>query len=210
MRQLAPDSEETDGLLEQAGAGQGQAFSLLFARHRPLLRQAIDLRLDARVRARVDPSDVVQETYLEAYRRLPDFLRRRPMPFRLWLRQTAHERVLMANRRHLGAARRSARRELPLPPDSSAALARKLLDPGPGPCQQAAQVELARLVRQAVAQVPEADREILLMRTFEGLPYDEIACVLGIESAAARRRHGRALLRLHDLLSEGGLTESTL
>jgi RNA polymerase sigma-70 factor (ECF subfamily) len=210
MGQMAPDSVETQGLLEQAASGQGQAFGDLFARHRPVLRQAVALRLDARVRARVDPSDVVQETYLEAQRRLPDFLRRRPMPFRLWLRQTAHERVLMANRRHLGAARRSARRELPLPEESSAVLGRQLLAPGPTPCQQAAQEELARLVRHAVARLSEADREVLLMRTFEGLAYAEIACVLGVEPAAARQRHGRALLRLHDLLAQGGLTESEL
>jgi RNA polymerase sigma-70 factor (ECF subfamily) len=158
----------------------------------------------------VDPSDVVQETYLEAFRRLPDFVKRAPMPFRLWLRMTAQERVQMTNRQHLGASRRSVGRELPLPEHSSVQLATQIQATGPSPSQQVAAGERARLVRQAVAQLPDTDREVLLMRTFEGLAYGEIACVLGIDPAAARKRHGRALLRLHDLLNLGGLTESTI
>jgi RNA polymerase sigma-70 factor (ECF subfamily) len=210
MRQATPDSEETNRLLQQIGRGENEAFNRLFARHRDLLRRVVELRLDVRVRARVDPSDVVQETYLEAFRRLPDFIKRAPMPFRLWLRMTAQERAQMANRQHLGASRRAVGRELPLPEQSAVQLATQMHAPGPTPSQQVSQGERARLVRQAVANLPDMDREVLLMRTFEGLPYGEIACVLGIDQAAARKRHGRALLRLHDLLSQGGLTESQL
>jgi RNA polymerase sigma-70 factor (ECF subfamily) len=63
---------------------------------------------------------------------------------------------------------------------------------------------------QAVAQLPEADREVVLLRHFEGLTNQEVACLLGIDPAAASKRHGRALLRLHRLLFAGGLTESQL
>jgi len=208
MRPVSPDSEETRRLLLEVGRGQNEAFNELFARHRAQLRHVVELRLDTRVRARLDPSDVVQDTCLEAFRRLPDFLRRAPMPFRLWLRLTAHERVQMANRQHLVASRRAVGRELPLPETSAAQLITQLLAPGPTPSQQVAQGEMAGLVRQAVAQLAEADREVLLMRTFEGLAYGEIACLLSIDPAAARKRHGRALLRLHDLLTRGGLAEA--
>jgi RNA polymerase sigma-70 factor (ECF subfamily) len=208
MRTVTPDSAETRRLLDEAGQGQDEAFNLLFERHRSLLLRVVELRLDNRVRARVDPSDVVQDTYLEAFRRLPDFLKRAPMPFHLWLRKTAQERALMTNRQHLGASRRSVDRELPLPEYCSADLARQLLAAGPTPSQQAAQGELSRLVGQAVAKLPVADREVLLMRTFEGLPYGEIAGILGIDPAAARKRHGRALLRLHELLVGNGLAEA--
>src|SRR5438093_454038 len=107
MSQLTPDSTATRGLLDQIKAGDRQAFERLFARYRPSLKQIVSVRLDKRVRARLDPSDIVQEAQLEAFRRLPDFLARRPMPFHLWLRKTAYERVLVAQRRHLHAAIRS-------------------------------------------------------------------------------------------------------
>ena len=62
-------------------------------------------------------------------------------------------------------------------------------------------------VRQAVARLPDMDREVLLMRHFEGLSYREIGYVLDIEPAAARKRNGRALLRLHGELANTGLDE---
>src|SRR5438093_34489 len=110
MAELGPDSKETSALLERIKAGDDRAFDALFARHRDSLRAFIDLRLDPRIRARVDPSDVVQETQLEAYHRLRDYLERAPMPFRVWLRKTAYERLLKMQRHH-AAARRSVGRE---------------------------------------------------------------------------------------------------
>src|SRR5258708_5691482 len=121
------DSEDTVRLLVQAQAGDRGAFEQLFARHRPFLRQVVSLRIDPRLRARVDPSDVVQETQLEAYRRLGDFLQRQPMPFRIWLRKTACERLLKIREHHVAAARRSLQREVQLPDRSSLLLARHLL-----------------------------------------------------------------------------------
>jgi RNA polymerase sigma-70 factor (ECF subfamily) len=208
MVEVKPDSEETRRLLERVEAGERAAFDGLLDRHRPFLRRLVELRLDARLRARLDPSDVVQETQLEAFRRLPDFLQRRPMPFRLWLRKTVQERLRMAERQHLEASRRAVGRELPLPDASSLLLAQQLVGAGATPSQHVARGELARRVREAVAALQDLDREVLLMRTFEGLSYAEVAYILEIDAAAARKRHGRALLRLHKLLTEGGLTES--
>jgi RNA polymerase sigma-70 factor (ECF subfamily) len=148
----------------------------------------------------------VQETHLEAFRCLPDYLARRPMPFRLWLRKTAQQRLQVARRRHLEAARRAVRREVPLPEESSLLLARALLNAST-PSQQIQRRELGRRVRQAVARLNEADQEILLLRTFEGLSNKEIACILDIDPAAASQRYGRAVLRLHKLLAAEGLTE---
>jgi RNA polymerase sigma-70 factor (ECF subfamily) len=208
MPEVTPDSAETQRLLRRIHGGDRQAFEKLFARHRPYLRQVVDLRLDPKVRARVDPSDVVQETHLEAFRRLPDYLERRPMPFRLWLRKTAYERLLMLQRHHVQAQRRAIGREVALPDRSSVQLFRQLLAPGSTPSQQLARAELARRVRLAVAQLVEIDREILLMRNLEGLSNHEVAQVLEIEPAAASQRYGRALLRLRKLLLAGGFSES--
>src|SRR5262249_54789280 len=103
MDEVTPDSVETERLLEEARTGDPQAFNRLFVRHRSPIRGVIEIRMDPRLRARVDPSDVVQETQMEAFRRLADYLERRPMPFRLWLRETAQERLQMLQRRHVRA-----------------------------------------------------------------------------------------------------------
>src|SRR2546423_8466329 len=130
MNERAADSAETCRHLELAQAGDRAAFEELFARYRPDLLRFLDWRLDARLRRRLDASDVVQETQLEAFQRLADYLARRPMPFRLWLRKTAYERLLKARRRHLEAAQRAVDREVVLPEQSSLVLAKQLLDSG--------------------------------------------------------------------------------
>ncbi len=210
MSEVPPDAPETEALLQQARAGDRSAVDRLFALHRPQLHRIVDRRLDRRLRARLDASDVVQETELEAFRRLPNFLERRPMPFRLWLWKTAYERLLVLRRRHIEAAQRTVEQEVPLPDRSSLLLARQLLPADSTPSRQLARRELAQRVRQALAQLPEADREVLYLRAFDGLSNQEIGCILDLDPAAVSMRHGRALVRLHKALTEGGLTESQL
>jgi RNA polymerase sigma-70 factor (ECF subfamily) len=210
MPEALPDPLETQRLLGAARAGDRRAVEELFARHRPYLHRVIQVRLEPRLHARVDASDVIQEAQLEAARRLASYLQEPALPFRLWLRQLACERLVMLRRYHRGAAQRSLDREVPLPERSSLLLARQLLAAGSTPGQRLDREELACRVRRAVAQLPAIDREILVMRTFEELSYEEVACVLGVDPAAARKRHGRALLRLHKVLSADGLTESSL
>src|SRR5665213_414678 len=195
MDEPASDSAEVLALLSQARAGEKHAFDRLFALCESQLRRFVDLRLDPKLRPRVDPSDIVQEAHLEAFRRLDDFLETPTLPFKLWLRQITLDRLLMMRRRHVGAARRSLAREAALPDGSSCSLARQLIAAGSTPSQQVGREELARRVREAVALLAEADREIILMRTFESLSFEEIAHLIGVEAAAARKRHGRALLR---------------
>ena len=132
------------------------------------------------------------------------------MPFRLWLRQIALDRILNLHRRHVTTARRAVGREQPLPEQSSRVLAEQLLAAGSTPSQRLGRRELARRLRQALAQLAEGDREILLLRNFEGLSNQEVGHLLGIDAAAASQRHGRAMLRLHKVLVASGLTESNL
>jgi RNA polymerase sigma-70 factor (subfamily 1) len=207
---VPPNQPDSQQILEQVRAGDPDALDRLLAQYRPYLRQLVELRLDPRLRARVDPSDVVQEAQLEAARRLRDYLRDTPLPFRLWLRQLAQDQLVRLCRRHLGAARRAVGREVALPESSSLLLAQQLAARGATPGGQAEQKELAERVRQAVAALPDADREVLLLRTFEGLPFEEVACVLHVQPAAARKRHGRALLRLTQLLAPGGQAEAPM
>ena len=100
----AADSAETERLLDRIRAGDKPAVDRLFDRHRPYLRRVIELRLDPKLRPRVDPSDVVQEAQMEAHRRLKAYLREPAFPFRLWLRQIAYDRLLMMRPFHVEAA----------------------------------------------------------------------------------------------------------
>jgi RNA polymerase sigma-70 factor (ECF subfamily) len=201
----ASDSEETRRLVEQAQAGAPEAKAELLARHRPYLLRLVETRLDLRVRARVDPSDVVQEAQLEAVRRLEGYLKQPPMPFRLWLRQIAYDRLIMLHRRHVGAAQRSVERDVALSDESSLLLAQQVRAT---PSQQLVQQELARRVRQAISRLPDGEREVLIMRNLEGLSNRETAQVLGIDPAVASRRYGRAVIRLREILLQSGLMES--
>ncbi len=207
---VGSDSTDTLGLLTQIQGGRSEAVDRLLARYRDYLRGIIDVRMDPRLRSRVDVSDVVQETQLEVAQRLPDFLKRRPMPFRLWLRKTAMERLLREREQHVTAKRRTVTREVPLPFRSSMQLAARMLGKVSTPSERASRRELVQGVRGAIAQLPDIEREIVLMMDFENLTSREAAAVLGFDASTVRRRHGRALIRLHQLLRKGGLTESQI
>jgi len=200
MDEGTPESAECQRLLQQVRTGDPRALECLLSMHRAYLRQLVELRLDPRLRARVDPSDVVQEAQLEEVRRLPEYLREPALPFRLWLRRLAQDRLGMLWRFHFKAARRSVSREIVYPEERSLRLMEQLASTGSTPSQELSREEQARRVREAVAALSEADREILLLRNFEGLSFEEVSCLLGIEGATARQRHGRALIRLTRLL----------
>jgi RNA polymerase sigma-70 factor (ECF subfamily) len=208
MTDLRPDSHRTCELLDAVGNGDAGALDTLLGRYRSELVAFVEARLDPAVRQRLDPSDVVQEAQLEVVRRMNDFLERRPMPFHLWVRKTTYERLLNLHRAHRGTARRSVRCEERLPDSSSLALAQPFLASAASPSEAMQAREFADRVAGAVSQLAPADREILLMRQVEHLPYDEVAYLLGgIGAAAVRQRYGRALLRLRQVLKESGLLE---
>ena len=199
---------DTDELLNRAGHGDRQSRDALLARHRQRLRQMVAVRMDRRLAARVDPSDVVQEAQMEAHRRLKAYLRQPAFPFRLWLRQIAYDRLLMMRRFHVEAGRRAVDRDLPLPDRSSVLLAREFISAGLSPSQHLLRREFIRRVREAVDRLPDGDREVLILRKLEGLSNLETAHLLDIDPATASRRFGRAVLHLRDILIQAGLMES--
>ena len=202
---MASDPSETDQLSQAVDSGDRRQVDRMLDEHREFLRQVVALRMDRQITARVDPSDVVQEAQLEAVRRLDDYLKNPAMPLRLWLRRIVCDRLIMEQRRHIDAQRRSVKREIALPEGSSADIGHQLLADIASPSGALSRKEIARQVRQAMAELPENDREILLLQNFEGLTSPESAQVLGIEPAAARKRYGRALLRLRQRLVTMGL-----
>src|SRR4051812_29468426 len=105
-------SAEDLRLIELARAGDVGALDDLFARHRDRLRRMVDLRLDRRLLGRVDASDVVQEGYVDAVRRLPDYLADPQLPLFLWLRLVVGDRLGKIHRQHLGTQARDAALEV--------------------------------------------------------------------------------------------------
>lgn len=199
------DDELTARLLDDVRAGRPGAVEQLLAGHRDYMRAVAEVRLDRQLLARVDPSDVVQEAMLEAAGRIGDYLDRRPMPFHLWLRATTIDHVLRLRRRHVEAECRTVEAQAHLPEGSSLQLACQVLGRSPGPLDLLLRRELADGVRRALAALPADDRDVLVMRHFEGLGVAEIAGLLGIEPKAASKRYGRALVRLHEALCRLGL-----
>ncbi len=200
------DSDATGRLLERIVLGDRTAFGPLFERHRTSIRKLAEWRIDPRIRARVDPSDIVQETELEAIKTLDNFLVRRPMPFRLWLLKTAYQRLAKAQRRHLGTANRSVKREIQMPDRSSLLLAQRIMGNGTSPSEATNRQERAQQVGRAIAMLNEREREVVLLRIFEGLTSREVGCMLDMTAEAAQKRFARGLLRLRTLLqdAEGG------
>jgi RNA polymerase sigma-70 factor (ECF subfamily) len=196
--------------LRKAAAGDNAAWAALLADHHDRLRRMVALRLDHRLQGRVDPSDVLQDTYLEAVAQLPDYLADPKMPLFLWLRYLTGHRLGRVHRQHLGTAARDAGREVPLyrrpvPEASSAALAAHLLGKEARPSEVAMTAERKARLQEALDGLDPLDREVLALRHFEQLSRAEAASLLGISEAAAGKRYLRALERLRGHL-EGGPT----
>jgi RNA polymerase sigma-70 factor (ECF subfamily) len=203
---MSPAEDDQEALLDRAGRGDPEARAALLVRHRERLRQMIAVRMDRRLLARIDPSDVVQDALIDAHAKLPQYLQNRPLPFYPWLRQLALERLVKLHLRHVRSQKRSVTREAApaagLPEDSVLELAARLAAGGTTPSAHLVRDELQARVRQALLRLAPRDREILVLRHLEQLSMAEIAAVLAITEGAARVRHVRALERVRALLED--------
>jgi RNA polymerase sigma-70 factor, ECF subfamily len=197
--------EPTDAL-EQLRGGDRQALAAIFEQYRERLRRMVELRLDSRLRARLDASDVVQEAFLDVSRDLDAYLADPKLPPLLWLRLHVGRRLTTLHRQHLGTRMRDAGQEISLyqgalPQASSAALASMLLGRHTSPTQAAQRAERMLRVQEALNSLDPIDREVLALRHFEQLGRTEAALVLGITQEAGAKRYFRALKRLKDVLA---------
>jgi RNA polymerase sigma-70 factor (ECF subfamily) len=202
---ISEDPRERE-LIRRAGEGDTTGLDGLLERYRPRLRRMIKLRLDRRLQGRVDPSDVIQEAYIEVSRGLAGYLRDPSLPFFLWLRLVTGQKLALAHRQHLGVQARDAGREVSLyrgalPEATSAALAAQLIGKQTSPSQAAARAELKIRLQEALNSMDELDREVLALRHFEHLSNAESSRVLGISETAACNRYVRALERLKKILT---------
>lgn len=201
---MTDDSIGFKELLDRASC-DSVAAGKLFDLHRDRLRRMIQLRLDHRLNGRLDPSDVLQEAFLEFTHALPAYLAKPEAPFFVWLRCITGRKLHALHRQHLGTRMRDAGRDISLqggalPEASSVLLAAQLLGRLTTPSQAFVRAELQLHIQDALAQLTPPDREVLALRHYEQLSNQETALALGITEAAASVRFIRALKRLKDVL----------
>jgi RNA polymerase sigma-70 factor (ECF subfamily) len=199
--------DDTERLFVRALEGDQKALAELFQRHRERLTQMVRLRMDKRLQGRIDPSDVLQESYLDCSRRLEEYVASPRMSFYLWLRFLTGQRLTDLHRRHLGAKMRGVGNEVSLyhgalPQASSASLAAHLLGRLSSPSRAAIRAETRIHVQEALNSMDVMDREVLTLRHFEMLTNEETAQVLGVKKTAASNRYIRALKRLKAALAD--------
>lgn len=204
------DESEIQTLIDQASDGDAVAMSTLFEHYREPLKKMVRLRLNRKLHGRVDESDVIQDAYLEAARRLNEYASGPRAPFFLWLRKITGQRLIDTHRRHLGAEARDAGVEVSLhhkraPMASSVMLAHSLLGGLTSPTQAAVKAETRLAIQDALSGMSDLDREILSLRHLESLSNSEAAQELEIDKSTASKRYIRALQRLKKILDELGV-----
>lgn len=204
MSQELPDHAE---IIRRLKTDREEALAELYLLVRERLRRVIDFRLDYRLGGRVSQSDVLQETYVRAAQRIESYLKKPDMPFFVWLRLEANQRMHEIHRFHFGAEKRDIRREVKLQNKSdngntSVQLAAHIvakMTSASGLFQKAQQIEA---LEKTLSEMNETDREVIAMRHFEELSNVETAKVLGIGAEAASKRYIRALKRLKEIMQQ--------
>jgi RNA polymerase sigma-70 factor (ECF subfamily) len=202
---MAVKSQDPLDLLRRGASGDSAALAELFGEFRDRLKRMVRLRMDRRLQGRLDPSDVLQEAYLDLARRAAEYLTNPTVPFFLWLRLLTGQRLLLLHRHHLGTQMRDAGLEVSLAPGAmpqatSVSLAAQLLGRLTSPSLAAQRAEMQVKLQEALNSLDPLDREVLALRHFEELTNAETAEVLGLQKTAASNRYVRALKRLKDVL----------
>jgi RNA polymerase sigma-70 factor (ECF subfamily) len=197
-----PD-QEIVSLVERLRGGDQSALAELFDRHRDRLRRMVEVRLDHRLAGRVSASDVLQEAYIDALKRVEHYFSKPDQPFFGWLRLVVGQRLADLHREHL-AGKRNVSRDVGLHGvgADSANLAACLIGRLSSPSHAAQRHETIVQLEEALNQLDSLDREVLALRHFEELSNSDTALLLGIQPAAASKRYVRALARLRQILEE--------
>jgi len=199
-------SSSNDGLIKAAIAGDEAAMAALFELYRARLKRMIDLRIDRRLRGRVDASDVLQEAYVDLVRQLPNYADKPAIPFFIWVRRITGQRLSMLHRKYVQAAKRDPNLEVAIhgvvPEASSVCLAAQLVGQFTSASQRFMRAERQAKLQEILDGMSPQDREMIALRHFEMLDNGEVAALLQISDAAAGMRHLRALQRLKKAISD--------
>ena len=200
--------ELEDSVVTSAIGGDQEAMAALFDRHRFRLRRMVEIRLDFRLNGRLDPSDVLQEAFMDMTRELPNYALKRNIPFFLWMRLVTGQRLMRLHRQHLGAEMRDASREVyfnqgAMPQATSFSIAEHLVANNTSVSKVAIRAELQQKLQTVLGKMEPLDQEIITLRSFEELSNQETAEVLGIPPNTATKRYVRALKRLQLVMGHG-------
>jgi RNA polymerase sigma-70 factor (ECF subfamily) len=199
---------EIDKLFASAREGSTSCLGRLLTLYSNYLKLLIAAQLDDRLRVRVSPSDVVQETFFEAHRDFHQFRGQSTGEFVAWLRKILVNNLLRVVEQHLLAEKRDVRREVSLEQlgrrleQSTARLESLLAEPGDSPSGYAQRNEQEIMLADALAELPGDYRQVILLRHVEGLPFDEVARRMDRSSGAVRMLWLRALERLRKTFPE--------
>ncbi len=198
---------ETTDLIERTRLGDQEALAELFGRYRARLKRIVGHRLDPRLATRLASSDVLQDVYLDAYKRIRHYSATRGMSFFAWLRWILNQRVTDLHRRHLVAKRRDAARVVSLErrPDPATSRGRgdeSILGSMSSPSAIAIRNEAFARVEWALARLEPGEQELLELRHYQEMSNNDVALKLGVSPAAASKRYIRALKRLKDMIAE--------
>lgn len=210
MKDYLPAQTEIVTALRNNGT---DALAEFFEAVQPRLKRIVNFRLDYRLSGRVSESDVIQETYVRAAKRIDRFLEQeQSMPFFVWLRLEITQKLHEIHRFHLAAERRDVRKEMKLAPaphhaDTSMALAAHLVARMTSPSRIVERSEQIAALERSLNGMNELDREIIALRHFEELSNLETAEILKIQPAAASKRYLRALKRLKQIMQQAQATD---
>jgi RNA polymerase sigma-70 factor (ECF subfamily) len=192
-------------LLQQARHGEVEARGALLEAHRQYLELLARLEIGQRLQRKVDTSDVVQETFLEAHRNFGNFRGTDEAEFVAWLRAILAARIGHFVRHFAGTQRRDVRREQALDVDldqSSRAIERGLMSLSSTPSQQVARREQGVLLARALSQLPDEYREVIVLRHLEELTFPEVAERMERSVDSVQKLWVRALARLRQIMKE--------
>lgn len=200
--QQLPDRDE---ILNALRSDREEALAKYFFAVEGRLKRIVNFRLDYRLSGRVSESDVIQETYVRAAKRIDSFLEKDDMPFFVWLRLEVSQKLHEIHRHHFGAEKRDVRKEIKLGQSAdtgktSMALAAHIVAQLTSPSRLVERAEQIAILERTLGEMNELDREVIALRNFEELSNIETAEILGIEPAAASKRYLRALKRLREIM----------
>jgi RNA polymerase sigma-70 factor (ECF subfamily) len=202
----ASAQSETDRLFAAARQGSGSCLGKLLTLYTNYLKLLVTAQLDNRLRVRVSPSDIVQDAFFEAHRDFHQFRGQSTAEFVAWLRKIVVNNILRVVEQHVLAEKRDVRREVSLEEmgrrleRSTMRLETLLVHEGESPSGCATRHEHKLLLADALAELPDDYRDIIVLRHIEGLPFEEVAERMGRSSGAVRMLWLRALNKLRESL----------
>jgi RNA polymerase sigma-70 factor (ECF subfamily) len=201
-----PTDDSPEDLIREARAGGEPAFGRLLARYQTYLTLLARIEVGRRLQGKLDPADLVQETFLEAHRHFPVFRGATEPEFTAWLRRILAGILANTVRHYFGTQARDPRleRELLAALDLSAsALVAQLPAAGPSPSEDASRREQAVRLADALDRLPPDHREVLVLRHLEGLSFPAVAARMGKTVGVVERLWLKALDRLRTALGDG-------